>query len=225
MSSLRERYKRALGSGDGTDRLEFFSDAVFAIAMTLLVIDLRVPDLPEDEHLSAASIIVDQFPGFLAYALSFAIIGLNWASHHRKFRVIERFDGRLVQLSFVLLFLVTFVPFPTALIAETPAEFSSVALYAFVVGALSMVQLAIWMYARHAGLMSGRVDVELYRYVCTMLFPVPIVFWGSILIAIWNPFAAMVSWVLLIPVNIALRVLGSRVAQRRLVSTESPGPS
>lgn len=216
MSSVRERFNRILGAGEGTDRLAFFSDAVFAIAMTLLVIDLKVPDGEPGEELSAWVIVTDQLPAFFAYTLSFIIIGINWVAHHRKFRVIVRWDPRLIQLNFVLLFLITFVPFPTALIAETPAEFISVTLYATVVGGLSLAQFGIWMYARRAGLMSDQVDERLFRYVAYSTFPVPIVFFGSILIAIFSPLWAMLSWILLAPISIV-----TGIVRRRAASVES----
>lgn len=210
MASVRDRYRTLLGSGENTDRIQFFSDAVFAIAMTLLVIDLRVPEVPEGQSLLAPEVLQDQLPSLFAYALSFGIIAVNWMSHHRKFRVIHRWNGRLIQLNFVLLFLVTFVPFPTALIAETDPEFASVALYAFVVGALTISQLGVWVYAWRAGFVSDQVDAQLFRYVAYMMIPVPAVFWSSILIAIWQPVWAMWWWLALIPGSLISRALMRR---------------
>jgi hypothetical protein len=101
------------------ERLLFFSDAVFAIAITLLIIENRLPTLPEkatdDEIRAALSRIL---PEIFAYALSFATIGLYWFAHWRRYRDIERVDGRLVGLNLILLAFVAFVPFPTALIGE-----------------------------------------------------------------------------------------------------------
>ena len=213
MSSIRDRYRRLLGTGTGVERIEFFSDAVFAIAMTLLVIDLRIPEVEPGTFPTAGEVIGDQLINLSAYALSFLIIGLNWMSHHRKFRVIHRWNGTLIRLNLLLLFLVTFVPFPTSLLAGWPAEFWSVALYAFVVGALSMAQLGIWAYAYRAGLMSDEVDGALWRYVALALLPVPLVFWSSIVVAIWNPGLAMYWWFLLIPVSILNGVLQRRQAK------------
>jgi uncharacterized membrane protein len=211
MSSVRDRYIRLMASGGGTERLEFFSDAVFAIAMTLLVIDLRVPELPEGQVVDAWDVIEFQLPGFFAYALSFWIIAVNWVSHHRKFRVIALNNRGLILLNLLLLFLITFVPFPTSLLAEAPAEFASVALYAGVVGALSLVQLLMWLYARRAGLLSEQVDTELFRFVAISLLPIPVVFGLSILVAWWNPVWAMYFWILLVPINILQQVLEPRM--------------
>jgi uncharacterized membrane protein len=211
MSSVRDRYQKLFSSGEGTDRLEFFSDAVFAIAMTLLVIDLQVPD---GENLNAAAVLAGQWTGFFGYLLSFAIIALNWMAHHRKFRVIHRFDTNLIRLNFVLLFLVTFVPFPTALLADTGGQFASVALYAAVVGGLSLAQLAMWTYAYRAKLTTDDVDQPMFRYVALGLIPVPAVFFSSILIAIWDPNIAMWWWFAIIPASVILGVFRRRLGDQ-----------
>jgi uncharacterized membrane protein len=173
-----------------------------------LVIDLRVP---EDSGESSGDVVASLFPGFIAYVVSFAVIALNWTSHHRKYTVITGYNGRLIQLNFLLLFLVAFVPFPTSLISEYPGEVTSVVLYAAVVGLLNIVQLLIWVYAWRAKLIDDSVDVEVYRLVCRNLLVVPIVFGASILIALfWDPTIAMYSWFLLVPVNVIMGRIEAR---------------
>src|ERR1700712_597521 len=94
---IRDRHRRLFARGEDTDRLVFFSDAVFAIAMTLLVLDIRLPTLPDDTnlwpHLGAL------WSQMFAYALSFLLIALNWMTHHRKFRVIVRYDTTLIWIN------------------------------------------------------------------------------------------------------------------------------
>lgn len=197
--SVTSRYRRILQGGD-TERMAFFSDAVFAIAMTLLVIDLKIPD---DHPGTAWDVIVTEFPSFLAYALSFVIIGLNWLGHHRKFKVIKRNDPGLMVINLALLFFVTFVPFPTSLLSTYGAEVPAVVLYAFVVGLLSVIQWIEWTYAWRKKLVDDSVDTNLYRYVGASLLMTPAVFWFSIILALAvSPEIAMYSWFLLIPVNI-----------------------
>ena len=207
MGAVREQYDRLFGRGSLTERLVFFSDAVFAIALTLLVVDLRVPEVDHGE--TSWDVIVGLLPGFLAFVISFCIIAINWIGHHRKFRVIKQYDPGLIRLNFVLLFLVAFTPFPTSLIAEYPGEVASVVLYSAVVGLLSLTQLAMWVYAHRHGLMDQEVDTGVYRYVQRNLIVVPVVFGISILIAIlWDPTMAMYFWFVLIPANI----ISARVA-------------
>ena len=202
MSDVRSRYRKVFVDGSNTDRLVFFSDAVFAIALTLLVIDLKVP---VDGSGSAWAVIVDQVPGFFAYALSFAIISLNWIAHHRKFRVIKSHDGGLMTIDLALLFVVAFVPFPTSVLSEFGDEKAAVVLYAFVVGLLSMLQYALWSWAWRRGLVEQQVDLELYRYNRTRQLATPAVFWLSIPIALWiSGELAMYFWIILFPVHLVL---------------------
>ena len=213
MASLRERYSSIFGQGRMTERVVFFSDAVFAIALTLLVIDLRVPAVDNGE--TSGEVLADLLPGFLAYVISFAVIALNWSGHHRKFRVINGFDTRLIQLNFLLLFLVAFTPFPTSLMSEYPGEVPSVVLYAAVVASLSLVQLWMWVYAWRHDLIDKLVEPDMYRYVARNLLVVPIVFGISILIALfWDANIAMYSWFVLIPATIIVARVGGRKKQQ-----------
>jgi len=98
-------------------RLEAFSDGVFAIAITLLILDVRVPrNLPETARLGDAMLAA--WPNYFAFLTSFATIGIMWVNHHRLFRIIARADHGLLIWNGLLLLGITFVPFPTALIAE-----------------------------------------------------------------------------------------------------------
>lgn len=85
------RYLRLVAEGDAMDRLVFFSDAVFAIAMTLLIVELHVPEVAGADLGPALLALV---PGYLTFMLSFVVVGMVWMSHHRKFRVIVRYDQK-----------------------------------------------------------------------------------------------------------------------------------
>ena len=100
-----------------TARIEAFSDGVFAIAITLLVLDLKVPrDLPDGRTLAGA--LLAQWPAYMAFASSFMTILIMWVNHHRIFTLVGRSDSRLLFFNGLLLMGVTVVPFPTALVAE-----------------------------------------------------------------------------------------------------------
>jgi TMEM175 potassium channel family protein len=97
-----------------TGRIEAFSDGVYAIAITLLILDLKVP-MTQQGQLGAA--LLGQWPSYFAFFVSFAFTGIMWVNHHRLFNHIRRSDNRLLFLNLLLLLGVTFVPFPTALLA------------------------------------------------------------------------------------------------------------
>jgi uncharacterized membrane protein len=99
----------------GVARIEAFSDGVFAIAITLLVLAIEIPTVPEDDLGSA---IGDLGPDILAFAIGFAVIGLFWIQHHRFFGDVERHSGGLLWGNLLLLLLIAAMPFSTALIGE-----------------------------------------------------------------------------------------------------------
>jgi uncharacterized membrane protein len=100
------------------NRLEALSDGVFAVAITLLVLDIRPPaDIPYD-HLGAALLALT--PKIASYLLSFFVVGIYWAFHHASFARLQRIDGTVVLLNLLILLLVTFMPFPTILLGEYP---------------------------------------------------------------------------------------------------------
>ncbi len=100
-----------------TGRVEAFSDGVFAIAITLLILDLHVPrDLPATTTLGNA--LLAQWPSYLAFITSFALIGIMWINHHKLFTLIKRSDHLLLVFNLLLLLGATAVPFITSLLAE-----------------------------------------------------------------------------------------------------------
>ena len=120
-----------------TSRVEAFSDGVFAIAITLLVLEIKIePD--QFEHLWRA--LADEWPAYLAYVTSFFTIGGVWLAHHGLFSRLEAIDPVLMRMNILLLMAVSFLPFPTALMAESlkaseSAERAAVIVYGGVAGA------------------------------------------------------------------------------------------
>ncbi|HET6818737.1 MAG TPA: TMEM175 family protein [Mycobacteriales bacterium] len=107
----------AARSGDAadTDRLEAFSDGVFAIAITLLVLELHVPHVARGRLWHG---LVDEWPQFAAYLSSFFVIGIMWVNHHSMFKQIRRIDRSMLFLNLLLLLWTALLPFPTGLIAR-----------------------------------------------------------------------------------------------------------
>lgn len=101
-----------------TGRIEAFSDGVFAIAITLLVLEIKVPHIADLGRDTLAQKLLYQWPMYLAFTISFLTILIMWINHHRLFTVIKRSDDRFLLLNGLLLMTVTLVPFPTELMAE-----------------------------------------------------------------------------------------------------------
>jgi uncharacterized membrane protein len=154
----------------GTGRLEAFSDGVFAIAVTLLILDIRLP-LPDTlrpgETLWAAT--THAWPSYLAFATSFATLLIVWVNHHNIFRLIRRTDHTLLLLNGLLLFTVTIIPFPTAVLADylrAPGARTAALLYAGSFLALALAFHALWRYAAHDGrLLAPAADPRLIRMI------------------------------------------------------------
>lgn len=102
-----------------TGRIEAFSDGVFAIAITLLVLELKVPELPDGaDGRALAAALIRQWPSYLALVTSFFAILIMWANHHMMFNLIRRVNAPFLYANGLLLLVVTVVPFPTALLAR-----------------------------------------------------------------------------------------------------------
>ncbi|MEO5920002.1 MAG: TMEM175 family protein [Pseudolysinimonas sp.] len=209
---VRTRYAKLLSRGEGTERIQFFSDAVFAIAMTLLVLEIRLPETGSETGSDLTwGDLAAIWPQVFAYALSFSIIGINWVTHHRKFLVITRFDGRLMVINLILLGFVALLPFPTSVLADYGNVTPVVVLYAFNVGVITVLQLWLWVHAYRSGLTDG-LDDGVYRLVRRNLLPVPVVMGVSIVVAFFAPLVAMFLWVLIWPLSIVTNRLPLRDA-------------
>ena len=132
-----------------TGRVEAFSDGVFAIAVTLLVLDLKVPKPADLGSQTLLAALTRQWPTFLAYLTSFATILVMWVNHHKMFSHVHRVDDRFLFLNGLLLLFVTFVPFPTALVADYlrhPESRTAAAIYAGTYVALAIAFNLLWNY-------------------------------------------------------------------------------
>jgi len=138
---------RAVGQR-GPERLEAFSDGVFAIAITLLVLEIRVP--PAEALATPAGLIRALgalWPSYLGYALSFVTVGIMWANHHNLIRLVASVSHGLILANLVLLLVVGFVPFPTALLAATLGTASGqigVLVYAATFTGISLAFNLLW---------------------------------------------------------------------------------
>jgi uncharacterized membrane protein len=196
-------------AGRELDRIVFFSDAVFAIAITILVLDIRLPDGVSPAELPARVLALG--PKYLSYVISFLVLAIYWQAHHRVFRPIRGYDGTLVWLNFLFLMAVAFLPFPTSLLGEYSGEQVSVVIYASNAAVASLLLSAIsWYAAKGHRLVSPELDDEESRLRRLQALAVPVVFLLSIGVSFFSPMAAMYSWLLLAVTDPTIRWAWSR---------------
>ena len=131
----------------GTARLETFSDGVFAIAATLLVLEIGVSS---DDELGQALLHI--WPSYLAYITSFVTIGIIWMNHHHTVSLIARTDRTMLFLNNLLLLTIAFLPFPTKLVGDylrDPGEQAAALAYAGTLVVMAILHQVWWQYARH----------------------------------------------------------------------------
>lgn len=164
----QERKRRGLRTG----RLEAFSDGVFAIAVTLLVLDLAVP-ASASKHLLRS--IAELWPSYLAYVASFSTIGATWLGHNAITEYLERVNTVFVRLNLLLLLVISFLPFPTRLFADYIGQDSNERVAATIYGLTFLVAstllLVLWRYALHAGLVRPDAEDEEIQLLTQRLTP------------------------------------------------------
>jgi uncharacterized membrane protein len=176
-----------------SDRLVFFTDGVMAVAITILVLDLKVPEGLSPEEFPGA--LSGLWRGFLCYVLSFIVIGVLWIAHHRQFAYIRRADPLLLWLNLFFLMAVALIPFVTSLLNDYGGPLGT-ALYALVLMVSCILLASEWWYAYlNPHLMAE--DLPLVTRRAGVLTPllVAVVFGSSIGISyVWGADAAQWSW-------------------------------
>ena len=174
-----------------TGRIEAFSDGVFAIAITLLVLDVRVPSTEQANLTSLGAELLHLWPNLLGCAASFFFILVMWINHHRLFTVIRRSDNNLLLLNGLLLFGVTLLPFPTALVAEYLQHRDEATAVMVYIGWFLMIAIffnLLWRYAAYNNrLFTAKTDQQLVRSI-THQFSFGIPLYGlALLLVLINP--------------------------------------
>jgi uncharacterized membrane protein len=204
--TLTKISKAAESESLGLERLVFFSDAVFAIAITILVLDIRLPvgeEALDDAQLVAQ--LLGAWHKYLAYVISFLVIGSFWISHHRKFQYIKRYDANLMLLNLLLLMAIAFIPFPSSIISNYGYR-SATIFYAMSMIVTGLMSVALWWYATwHNRLIDAQMDVAIRRQQFLSPLITISIFAISIPVAFINNGLARFLWILIFPVLIYFR--------------------
>ena len=173
-------------------RIAAFSDGVFAIAVTLLALQLRVPF---GERVDVWAALRDLWPSFVSFAISFVVIGGYWIAHHRLFSLIERYDRRLLWLNLLSLFFIVLMPFTTSLIGVHGGSDVSVIVYALSVAAAGFANTAMAAYALGGRrLCSATVDDRVARFQIWRGLVIALTFVVSLALLPLGPTPVELSW-------------------------------
>jgi uncharacterized membrane protein len=182
-------------------RIAFFTDAVFAIALTLLVLDLRLPRMSGNPNDSASILnaLGDLTPKFVSFGVAFALLAKYWMANHRFFARIGRFDKRYLTICMCYLATVAFLPFPTSLIGEYESNPISGVLFALSLAAVSGLETVLLWHAQRAGLMQTPASTQVYRWqVVGSMIPFTM-FLVTIPLAFVSPTLMLLSWIVIAP--------------------------
>jgi uncharacterized membrane protein len=167
-------------------RLEAFADGVFAIAATLLIIDVTVPERAP----SVGHAVLHAWPEYAAYAVSFLTIGIMWLNHHQCLRQIGAVDRTFMVLNLFLLMCIAFVPFPTKLVAlhlRDPGERAAALTYGVTLTLTAVCFAAFWFYAARGGrLIAEDADRRVIRGISRSYLPGVPIYGTATLLALWH---------------------------------------
>lgn len=188
------------------ERLVFFSDAVIAIAITLLALELRPPNVtsgaaPAIRSAELVQGLIALLPKYLSFLMSFWIIGTYWLAHHRLFRYIVRYDEGLIILNLLWLLTIIFLPFPTAVLGDQGDLQPAIILYAVSLSVTGIVLSLLWRHAVSNHLVRESIAPPLVRHITRRGLIVPFVGLLVILVSyIYAPISNLV-WLLIIPLQ------------------------
>lgn len=196
-----------------TQRIEAFSDGVFAIAITLLILEVRVPEVgvPVGEaktvFTSLGSAVLSIWPSYFVYVMSFIMIGIYWANHHYIFKLYKKTDHYFNLLNVLFLMCISFMPLPTAVLGKNmlndATRQNAVSFYAVGMFLPAFVWMLCWLYAkRNYRLIDPRLD-EGFVHTLTLQYVLSnVLYFGAVVLSFWNAYASLA-------VNVGLTLLYS----------------
>jgi len=187
----------------GFERFVFFSDAVFAIAITLLVLDLRVP---AGAPLAFGPLI----PRFIGFALSFFVIGRYWFAHHQLFEKPQAYDNAVLSTNLAFLASIVFLPFPTSVVIMERPNPGPVIFYTLSVAAVGLLMMALILVSTRRTLRPSMTSGNRARVLLNAAGP-PLVFIFCACLALYDSHRALWTILALIPLGWALEWLGQRL--------------
>lgn len=173
-----------------------FSDAVIAIAITLLVLDLKLGNLaPENADSMLAHALFQVMPSLTSFVIGFFVIAYYWYSYHRFMKYVTAIDHVFVMLNLIFIFFIVFLPFPTSILGSFLAKTSTVILYSIVIACIGWITFLMRIYAWKLGKLIKEPDDKLLRAMIIQPFLSSVIYLASIPVAFISPIASICMWV------------------------------
>jgi uncharacterized membrane protein len=197
--------------GINKSHIRFFSDAVFGVAITLLVVGIQIPQLDADASVNSEE-FDDLFSTIVSYVISFIIIGVYWITYHSLFNMIAKTTDVIVWLNIIFLMFITLIPFSLRISDIYDDNFHAYAFYSLIQIGTGFMLFVIWNYTVRNHLFSDEMDItsdiKKLTYIRTII--TPCVFAVSLIISLYEVDLAWLFTTILIPVSIGVRTIYRR---------------
>jgi uncharacterized membrane protein len=187
------------------DRIAFFTDAVYAIAMTLLIVAIAVPAVhPSDSNRAMLDALNDKRDEFVAFFIGFAVLGNYWFANHRFVSRLKQTNSRLMGWSLVYLAFVAWLPFPTAVLGNYGKNAIAVCLFAVSAAVVSALETVMFRQATRDKLFRNDIAPDVYRFAVAASIEPVVFFLISIPVAFLNTYVAIALWIIAGPAGALL---------------------
>ena len=185
----------------GKNRIEALSDGIFAIAMTLLILEFHVPDLPRNaSNVVVVPALLKLWPKFVTYAVSFISLGVYWVGHHNMYYAIRRADRMLLWLNIVFFMFVSFLPFSASVLNAFPETQIAPFFFGANITVIGWILYLQWGYARvQRDMFAEHVTQECRDLVHGRFLTIPIVLTFTMLICFWSVVISLGIYLALLP--------------------------
>jgi uncharacterized membrane protein len=178
-------------------RLEALGDGVFAVAMTILAIDLKWPELENVSFHTFVNAFNQLLPSLICYIISFILLGIMWFGHRMVFEYIGKTNRHFIYLGILFYMMVCLVPLSTRFLAENNLQWGTIMVYGINLSFCNLTLYAQWVYGvRHKGLLERELPDEVIKEAKFLFLISPVVYAVAIIIAVWFPFISVIIFIL-----------------------------
>jgi len=206
-----------------SDRQKALADGTFAIVMTLLVLELAVPVMHHATNLELTQALASMWPKFIAYTLSFLVLGVFWLIHHFIFDSIKYYDARLAWLNILFLLFVALVPFTTSLLGEYLLEKTPTVIYGIQLLVIFFMGFSLWTYGTNRQLSDNEIEIEYIKGGKQMGYIYFTILIAAIVIAFFAPLVSIIIYGVFVLLFIIITAFGRAEYAISLRVPKNPG--